>query len=352
MKNKKKKFIIILLVTAIILLFILPFGLSVYIYESNFGQRHETYEPMSRSIDEFEGLNRQRYTFSSDMGQLLVGYKYYKNVDDAKGVVVIAHGLGGGGHNSYMDTADFFASNGYIVFAYDATGNDESEGASVKGIPQGLIDLDYAIRFIKKTPDFADLPSVLFGHSWGAYSAGSVLNYHPDVKAVVMVAGFNESIDIIAEEGRRIAGDGMNALLPYISLYERFKFGNYTASSCEQGFENSNSGVMIIHSDDDQMISPENSFDIFYDPYHANSRFHFVKYTNRGHNYVWYTDSARDYIEKSNQEFEAYISSLDEEFTADIKTDYLNKNLKKDMLFDLDDDLMKDIVDFYDNYTK
>ena len=39
-----------------------------------------------------------------------------------KGVVVIAHGLGGGGQNTYMDLADYFTSNGYLVFAYDVTG--------------------------------------------------------------------------------------------------------------------------------------------------------------------------------------------------------------------------------------
>ena len=118
------------------------------IYEDNFGNRYEKYEPMARSIDEFEGLNSHRYTFPSDQGQILVGYGYYRELENIKGLVIIAHGLGGGGHNSYMDVANFFTLNGYVVFAYDATGNDESEGSSVKGLPQGLIDLDYAIQVI------------------------------------------------------------------------------------------------------------------------------------------------------------------------------------------------------------
>ena len=105
------------------------------IYEDNFGDRYETYAPMARSVDEFDGLNVKRYTFSSDQGQKLVGYQYYKTLENTKGVVVISHGLGGGGHNSYMDVADFFTSNGYVVFAYDATGNDESEGSSLETSP-------------------------------------------------------------------------------------------------------------------------------------------------------------------------------------------------------------------------
>ena len=305
--------------------------------------------PMARSVDEFDGLNVKRYTFSSDQGQNLVGYQYYKTLENTKGVVVISHGLGGGGHNSYMDVADFFTSNGYVVFAYDATGNDESEGSSVKGLPQGLIDLDYAIQFVKQTSDFDNLPIMLFGHSWGGYSVGSVLKLQPDVKAVVMVAGFNKSMDIIEEEGKKIAGDGVRVLLPYISLYERMKFGKYASYNCINGFENTEAGVMIIHSADDEMISKEKGFDVFYDQYKNNPRFSFVKYENRGHDYVFYSERSRDYQDEFNRNFAEYVNSLDEELTIELKASYLNDHLDKKQLFDLDIELMNSIVKFYDN---
>lgn len=352
MKVRKRKVIIILSTVLIVLLLIIPFGLSAMIYEDNFGNRYSTYAPMSRSIDEFEGLNSQRYTFASNQGQILVGYKYYRELKDIKGVVIIAHGLGGGGHNSYMDVADFFTSNGYIVFAYDATGNDESGGRSVRGIPQGLIDLDYAVQFVKQTSDFNGLPIMLFGHSWGGYSAGSVLNLHPDVKAVVMVAGFNKSMDIIEEEGKRIAGDGVRVLLPYISFYEKMKLGKYASYDCIGGFENADAGIMIIHSEDDKMISQEKGFDVFYNLYKNNPRFDFVKYENRGHDYVCYSDGSRDYKDEFNQGFDAYLDSLDEEFTAELKESYFNDNLNKKLLFELDEELMNSIVDFYDKYIE
>lgn len=352
MNGKKRKILIILSVVLIVMLLIIPFGLSAMIYEDNFGNRYEKYEPMARSIDEFEGLNSERYTFTSDQQQKLAGYKYYRDIETVKGVVIIAHGLGGGGHNSYMDVADFFTSNGYLVFAYDATGNDESEGSSVRGIPQGLIDLDYAIQFVKQTSDFEGLPIMLFGHSWGGYSAGSVLNLHPDVKAVVMVAGFNKSMDIIEEEGKRIAGDGIRVLLPYISLYERIKLGRYASYNCIDGFENSEAGVMIIHSKDDEMISHEMAFNVFKDLYNKNPGFSFVEYENRGHNYVYYSDTSREYKELFNRNFEQYLNSLDEELTVELKTSYFNNNLDKKLLFDLDEELMNSIVKFYDNYVK
>lgn len=117
-KVNKRKIIIILTVVLVILLFIIPLGLSAFIYEDNFGNRYEKYKPMARNIGEFEELNSNRYTFTSDKGQILVGYEYYRELEDIKGVVIIAHELGGGGHNSYMGIADFFTSNGYVVFAY------------------------------------------------------------------------------------------------------------------------------------------------------------------------------------------------------------------------------------------
>ena len=349
MLTRKRKIIVTLIVVLMVLLLIVPFGLSAMIYEDNFGDRYETYAPMARSVDEFDGLNVKRYTFSSDQGQNLVGYKYYKTLENTKGVIVISHGLGGGGHNSYMDVADFFTSNGYVVFAYDATGNDESEGSSVKGLPQGLIDLDYAIQFVKQTSDFDNLPIMLFGHSWGGYSVGSVLNLHPDVKAVVIVAGFNKSMDIIEEEGKKIAGDGVRVLLPYISLYERFKFGKHASYNCINGFENTEAGVMIIHSADDEMISQEKGFDVFYDQYKNNPRFSFVKYENRGHDYVFYSERSRDYQDEFNRNFTEYVNSLDEELTIELKASYLNDHLDKKQLFDLDIELMNSIVKFYDN---
>ena len=169
------------------------------------------------------------------------------------------------------------------------------------------------------------------------------------MKAVVIVAGFNKSMDIIEEEGKKIAGDGVRVLLPYISLYERFKFGKLASYNCINGFENTEAGVMIIHSADDEMISQEKGFNVFYDQYKNNPRFSFVKYENRGHDYVFYSERSRDYQDEFNRNFAEYVNSLDEELTIELKASYLNDHLDKKQLFDLDIELMNSIVKFYDN---
>ena len=76
-------------------------------------------------VEDFEGLKCTNYKFSSDKGQMLMGY-WYSAGSKQRGIITLAHGFGGGGHNSYMDCINYFAQHGYYVFAYDATGNDES----------------------------------------------------------------------------------------------------------------------------------------------------------------------------------------------------------------------------------
>ena len=202
-KSKKKTRIIVSIAVTLFITFIaVPIIVAIYIDQSTFEKRFELNAASMQYVEDFEGLHRERHTFASNNGQILVGYKYFKESESGKGLIVMAHGFGGGGHSSYMDFADIFAENGYTVFAYDATGNDESSGDVVGGFPQGIIDLDYALRYIKSNAEFDGLPIMLFGHSWGAYSSGSVLRLHPDVKAAVLAAGFNKSLKLRSKKLR------------------------------------------------------------------------------------------------------------------------------------------------------
>ena len=350
--NKKKKKIIAFILIIIAIIVIVPFFIAISIYNDNFGMRFETPDYIRYEIDEFEGLNRKQYTFQSNKGQELVGYTYYKDTVSPKGLIVISHGLGGGGHNSYMDVADYFASNDYIVFAYDGTGNDESEGENIIGLPQSIIDLDYTLKFIKNNDDFSNLPIMLFGQSWGAYTVGSILNVHSDIKAIAMFSGFNSSFDIIKEQGKQMVGEGIQILSPYVSLIEFFKCGKYASYNCVEGFENVDTGIMIVHSADDTMISKENSYDVFYDLYSDNSRFKFIEYEDRGHTYLYYTDEARQNIKDLNEKFKLYKDTLNEEITDEMVSNFFNENMDKESCFELDKKLLKDIVNFYDTYAK
>lgn len=109
----------------------------------------------------------------SNNGNGLAGYRYYRKGLKPKGLVVISQGLGVGGQQIYMDTASYLTKHGYMVFAFDVTGVDESEGKSINGTQQGVIDLDHDIKYIEKDKTMSRYPLVLFGHSWGGYCVGA-----------------------------------------------------------------------------------------------------------------------------------------------------------------------------------
>ncbi len=351
-RNQKKiALITIACILAAFILIVMPV-LTVIVYHDNFGERFETAEWMAYSVSDFEGLKAEQCTFPSNNGQLLAGYQYSKEGQQIKGVVVVAHGLGGGGHNTYMDVADYFTSNGYLVFAYDATGNDKSEGDSVEGLPQGVIDLDYVLHYVKQVEGYKDLPIMLFGHSWGGYSVGNVLNCHPDVKAVVLVAGFDRSTDLFEQQGESMIGFGIKLFMPYVSLYEWLKFGEYATYSAIEGFANSNAGIMVIHSKDDTTVLPENGYDKFYDVYGDSSRFHFIEYEDRGHNYIYYSEGAQRYREQLNKDYTTYVEANGGEYNAEIKSAFMEKYLDISRCYECDYVLMEEILEFYYSYCK
>ena len=255
-------------------------------------------------VEAFEGLERTRYEFASDKGQTIVGYLYSSGTEQ-KAIIVLAHGYGAGGHNSYLPTINYFAQNGFYVFAYDATGNDESEGKAIGGVPQGVIDLDYAISFVEESGNFPDLPIGLFGHSWGGYSVSNVLTYHPEVEAVIECSGPNSSSDLVEGGGTKIIGPVVKGLMPVIKVYERAKYGDYATNSALIGFASTDAEIMVVHSSDDNIVPIEYGYDIYYEAFKDDPRFTFIRLDGKGHNQFLNVDNNREL-------YESFVAFYDE----------------------------------------
>lgn len=356
--HRGRRVAIVLGIVAVLALVGAPLALSAAIYEDNFGSRLQTAAFTERSPDEFPGLSERTSTFVSDKGQRLAGYLYTsadagvaEDGAGAKGVVVIAHGLGGG-CNTYMDVANRFAASGYAVFAYDATGNDRSEGDAVGGLPQGVIDLDRALDAVAQDDRLRDLPVMLFGHSWGGYAVGSALADHPEVKAVVSIAGFDTSAAMLESQGRQMAGDAIVLLMPYLSLYEHLKFGSYADASSLEGFASSQAQVLVLHSADDATVPPETGIDRYREEFGDDPRFTFVEFEDRGHSFLYYSDEARDNIAAFNEDYYAYWEANDGANDADLMNAWRAEHFDKGTCLMLDEDLMSSIVSFYDEQVR
>ena len=359
---KRYKKIIIIVLSILIIFPLVHFCLSAIIYDGIFNERYETVAPYNYTIDEFSDLHRKQYNFNSNENQKLVGYLYYYDeILNPIGLVFVAHGMGGGGHKSYMECIYYFTKNNFLVFSYDATGNDESEGKGIEGLPQQLIDLDYALNFVNDNLDeINDLPIMLFGHSWGGYAVTNILNFHNDISAVVSISGFNSSKDIIKIHAKKYVGFIADLLLPSVYFYEKIKFGKYAKVSALSGFEKCDTNVMVIHSQDDEVVPIECGYDLYYDKYKDNTRFNFIKIKDKGHNHVFHSDDAIKEIDNINMKFNEWLKTLDYDYT---KKKNINRFIedKRNYLLQLDrnilcnlinEELFDNIIDFYENSIK
>ncbi len=351
-KRSHSKPPLLITATAIILaipLIILPI-VSAAVYESIFSSRYETAPWLTFSPADYDDLIMERSDFLSG-NVTLAGYKYTKDAASAKGVVVISHGLGGGGHNTYMPFIDTFTSAGYFVFAYDAHGCDNSAGDGTEGLPQGIIDLDAAIRHTKTVREYTDLPLFLFGHSWGGYAVGNVLHLHPDVKAAVIIAGFNESEDLLLYQGEQMVGAGTKLMLPYLQLYELLKFGKeFTSVTAVQGMANTDAGILIVHSRNDTTVPASFGYDTFYKNFGTSDRFSFVLYEDKGHDYLFYSPAAWEYRETLNAAYKSYVEESGLTYSAETKETFMNGHLDKKQCFEPDPALMTQILTMFDTY--
>ena len=287
----KKLMMILFGIVLFLALVVLP-AITIYVYESVFSKRFETSFSQQQTVENYPGLEVKNCTFKTRGGVELAGY-HYRREGDVKGVVVLSHGHGGGGQQGYMYLTDFFAKNGYAVFAYDATGNDNSPGEGTGGLPRGVQDLDYAIRHAKA--EYPGMPIMLFGHSWGGYSVTNVLSFHPDVAAVACAAGFDRSIDMVIAEGKNMVGDAVKVMAPYVRVYEMLKFGKYAMVTGVKGIEKSDAQVLIFHSRDDDTVPFELGYGRFYAAHGDNERVQFVEFTRNGHGFVMCTPKSAGY---------------------------------------------------------
>ena len=344
MKRKIIKIISIFLISSLVMLQVS----SIVIYEVIFGRKIITDELFISNMDDYENLERTRYEFNTRFNNQLVGYLYETKDVEEKGLVVFAHGFGGGGQRGYLEIFNFLSSNGYFVFAYDATANDESSGNVVGGLPQGIIDLDHAINFTKTLDKVKDLPLFLMGFSWGAFSVSNVLNYQDDIEAVVAIAGWNESINLVEHYSIQNAGEFTRISLPFIRLYEAIKYGKYASSKAMNGFDKTDAKIMIVHSEDDETVPIEYGYNKYLEKYGNNSRFTFKHYDNRGHGNVYYSEESVRYLNKFKGQLDTYIK-VNNPTDKEIQN-YVNKNLDRNKIANrLDYDLFAEILELYNS---
>ncbi len=325
---------IIVLASIVVLLAVLMLAMMIVMHNKAFGVKIYTRPAFVHNVDMFDGLSAERVEYTGSKGHKLVGC-WYTAGDSQHAVLVFAHGFGCGGHTVHMTIFNYFAQRGYAVFAYDATGCDESDSREVGAFPQGVADMDYALRQAKASK-YGSLPIVTMGHSWGGYSVGSVLEYHPDVVAVAMMAAVNSSADQLMSAMTTKMGKVSYIFIPFMKIAEWLRCGKYNRSSCVRGMSKSDATCIVLHSSDDDTVPIAFSYDKIFKAHEHRANTVFVPLEGRGHGFVFNTQVTRDYYVETGNYGSCYFSKNGSGDTREPVDIDLSK------YFDLD-------IEFFDN---
>jgi len=275
------------------------------IYEEMFGRAEKPEYTIYQTYEDVSGdYGRTEVEFYSE-GNRLQGYLYGPS-KNPKGIVVISHGIGGGA-DSYLQEAVYFAKRGYRVLSFSNTGSHESEGEGTMGLSQSVIDLDAALDYIESDEQFEKLPVLLYGHSWGGYAVTAILNYDHEIAAAVSVAGYNSPMEMIMEWTKPMMGIVRYPAYPYIWMYNKVLFGAASNLSAAKGISSVDTPVLVIHGKEDEVISCDGASIMAHRDEISNPNAVFLTWDEAGkcgHNNLFMSQEAADYAAELEKQME------------------------------------------------
>ena len=175
------------------------------------------------------------------------------------------------------------------------------------------------------------------------------MNYQENVKGVVAISGWNESLDLVGHYSNEYAGQVSKISLPFVKIYETIKYGKYASSNAMGAFEKTNAKIMIVHSEDDKTVPIEYGYNKYYEQYKNDDRFIFKHYENKGHGNVFYSKEGAKYYNSLKDHIEQYIDSKNNVTQEEI-VNFANQITDRNKLSNLlDYELFDEIIKFYNS---
>ena len=301
-----------------------------------------------------EKLKRTAFFFPSGRWKL---QGYFYPCPDAKGMVVVCHGMHAGA-DDYIPFIAYFVRNGYAVFTYDCQGTYASEGDSTVGMCTPLVNLDHALTYIKKHKQLSQYPLFLFGHSWGGYAATSVLAFHQNILGCAAVAPFNSGYTLFVEKGEEYSGPFADKLTngfprEFLDAYQKMLFKDYTTHNAVKGINSTKVPVYIAHGNRDMVIS----FDLQSVISHRNEiRKRNVTYyigtdAQAGHNTILHSPRAVAYQEQITKDLKRLKKAYDRELTQEEQAGFCN-SVDHALYSEVNMEMMQAIVNMFDKALK
>ncbi len=259
------------------------------VYKSVLFRRHDPDESIFYfSHKDYDGLMAEEFSFVSKRGHLLKG-SFYCYPDHTPGrLIVFEHGMGNG-HNSYFAEIELLCKSGYLVYSYDHTGCNKSEGEHIHGLSGSLSDLDDCILALTSKGGYTEEQISVIGHSWGGFSTLNILKYHPNLHSIVAMSGFM-SIPVMHQQ--LVPKPFRNHLLDL----ERRTNPAYADSNATQVLSNADRPLLIVHSTDDATVSHKLNFVALQNALKDKRNIEFLSVSGSGHS-PHYTADAFAYKE-------------------------------------------------------
>lgn len=345
-RRKVVKNILISFVALFLLLCIATMIMIKIVYDKQFPRFDKQEFSAYLTYGDVTGYDRTLVKFKSGKN-MLTGYVYGKQND--KGLVVIAHGLGGGAEE-YLPETMYFVDKGWRVFSYDCTGCGESEGKGSGGLPQSAVDLDAALTYIENNSTLKGLPKMLYGHSWGGYAVTAVLNYNHPISAVASISGFNSPMEMLDEQAESMMGALAHLEHPFEWIYQTALFGRKAGLTAVDGINNVKIPVMIIHGSKDETVSYTGAGIIAHKDEITNPN---VKYrtcsekNQNGHNNLYMSEAASEYFNKINNDYKALYLKYNKKIPHDVKAEFY-QGIDRHKTSERDTDFLSEINNFYE----
>lgn len=296
-------------------------------------------------------LPREEISFYSDNTRL---QGYYYQVENPKALVVVSHGMHAGA-DDYLPIVLFFTQNGYSVFSYDYKGTYNSDGDSTVGMCESVVDLDYALRFIKTDSRFKGLKICLIGHSWGGFASASVLSIQNGISACACLAPFNNGYKLFLEKGRQYAGEIGDQGIPkyFLDIYQKSKFKDYADATGVKGINSVNIPVLIAHGNNDKIISyTEQSIICHHEEItNPNVEYYIGKGLQAGHDSIWHSEESAIYMEQVKNDLKRLEDRKGDDLTHEELAAY-NKTVDHELYSEINKELFQKILQMFDKAVK
>ena len=207
----------------------------------------------------YDETEKEDYTVQGDEGYLL-HVQLLKAPEESSRYMIITHGFTDNRMGA-LKYARFYRELGFNCVIYDIRGHGENEKTfTTYGKKEGK-DLALLIEDTRKR--YTDLTALgLQGESLGAASTIMSLRYHPQVDFAVADCGFSDIENVLRNGIKNMKLPGFLADMQNLGLM--MKYGcSFKDMRPIEALADSSVPVMFIHGEDDTLIDPKNSQDMF-----------------------------------------------------------------------------------------